>query len=160
MSALPMHLPLEKRTHYLHAGRLHVSAEPTIITTILGSCVAVAIWDDRIGAGGMNHFLLPHRISGTDPAAARFGTLATNELVDRLLALGATPGRMHAKVFGGASMLGPETALLSIGDKNAGVAVDILRDRRIAIIASSVGGSRGRKVVFHTDTGETFVKVV
>jgi Chemotaxis protein; stimulates methylation of MCP proteins len=160
MSALPMHIPLEKRTHYLHAGRLHVSAEPTIITTILGSCVAVAIWDERIGAGGMNHFLLPHRIAGKDHAAARFGMLATHELIDRILALGATPARMHAKVFGGASMLGPETALLSIGDKNANIALDVLQERRIAVVASSIGGTRGRKVVFHTDSGETFVKVV
>ncbi len=160
MSALPMPMPIEKRTHYLHAGRLHVAAEPTIITTILGSCVAVAIWDDRVGAGGMNHFLLPHRISGHDLAAARFGTLATNELIDRLLDFGATPAHMHAKVFGGASMLGPETTVLSIGDKNAGAALDVLRDRRINVLAIAVGGTRGRKVIFHTDNGETFVKVV
>jgi len=160
MSALPLTLNgPEKRTYYLHAGRLFVSAEPAIVTTILGSCIAVCIWDERIGAGGINHFLLPRRI-GLGHASAGFGTLSTNELIDRLVTLGASSTRMRAKVFGGASMMGADGGVQSVGSQNAEVAIEILRERHITVVASSVGGSRGRKVVFHTDTGETLVKVI
>src|SRR5579864_7429161 len=44
---------------YLQPGALHASAEATQVTTILGSCVAVCLWDSKLHTGGMNHFLLP-----------------------------------------------------------------------------------------------------
>lgn len=149
-----------KRTHFLHAGRMFLSQEPAIVTTILGSCVSVCIWDERLGIGGMNHYLLPQRIAG-ESASARFGTLATHDLLDTLLGWGATPGTLRAKVFGGATLLAmPAAGPLAIGTRNADVALQILAERRVAVVARSLGGSHGRKIVFHTDDGTTQMRVL
>src|SRR6185503_16258878 len=40
---------------YLAPGRLYASAGPVQVTTILGSCVAVCLWDAHERVGGINH---------------------------------------------------------------------------------------------------------
>ena len=73
---------------YLLPGNLHVSTEPCQITTILGSCVSICLWDKRRRAGGMNHFLLP--ASAEDgPTSSRFADVATQMLLEQLRALDA-----------------------------------------------------------------------
>src|SRR4051812_50175375 len=52
-------LVMGRKTVYLLPGELHASAEQTQVTTILGSCVSVCLWDQKLRIGGMNHFLLP-----------------------------------------------------------------------------------------------------
>ena len=49
-----------RRTVYLHPGQVFVSPDPTEVTTILGSCVAVCVFDPVLRLGGTNHYLLPH----------------------------------------------------------------------------------------------------
>ena len=40
-------------------GEYRVSTSPTVVfSTVLGSCIAACIYDDQVGVGGMNHFLL------------------------------------------------------------------------------------------------------
>ena len=90
----------------LHVGGVHASAEPTVITTLLGSCVAVCLWDARPGVGGMNHFMLPEGSAhGPTDEATRFGVHAMDRLVGEMVKLGGVPTRFVAKVFGGASVL-------------------------------------------------------
>ena len=147
-----------KATHFLHAGHLFASAEPTIVTTVLGSCVAVCLWDDSTGIGGLNHYLLPYRISEQSPST-RFGTLAIVQLIEKLETLGARRRGLRAKIFGGASMITPQTHR-SPGRLNAEVALDLLRESRIPVDATDVGGTRGRKLIFHTDTGEVLLRML
>jgi hypothetical protein len=68
----------EVGTVYLHSGKFHVSAKPCRVSTILGSCVAVALFDPSTGVGGLNHFLLPHGAPAAPAQAARFGNLAVS----------------------------------------------------------------------------------
>jgi chemotaxis protein CheD len=145
------------RVVYLHAGQLLVAPEPTQITTVLGSCVAICLWDSRLGIGGMNHFMLP-----MNPAAherqERFADSATAALVDGLVSAGARLSRLEAKVFGGASVLGFGGSAL--GEKNIRAAQIELASRRIPIVAADVGGNHGRKVMFRTNNGFSTVKIV
>ena len=81
----------------LHVGGVHASAEPSMIKTLLGSCVAVCLWDERARVGGMNHFLLPDgRPDGPHDEATRFGVHAMDCLVGEMLKLGADSRRMVA----------------------------------------------------------------
>jgi chemotaxis protein CheD len=67
-------LATEKRIH-VGQGEHHVTSDPSVmLTTILGSCVAMCLRDSESGIGGMNHFLLPEgagagptRAAGTAP---------------------------------------------------------------------------------------------
>ena len=84
---------------FLQPGHLIVSADPTDVTTILGSCVAVCLWDEQRRIGGINHFMLP--LSGYNAATPRFGDVAMNRLIDDLRAIGGSLPFLQARVFGG-----------------------------------------------------------
>ena len=142
---------------YLHAGQIHVAPDRTRITTVLGSCVAICLWDPLLGIGGMNHYLLPSN-STLGERAPRFADTATIALLDGLLAAGVSLQRLKAKIFGGASVLAFTGRAL--GQKNVQAAREQLARWDIPIVAEDVGGTHGRKIVFQTDTGETTVKVI
>ena len=145
---------------YLHPAQLVASAQPATITTILGSCVAVCLWDPGRRIGGMNHYLLPR---GTDSVElpARFGSQATHMLVERLLDLGGDRHTLRAKLFGGASVLGVlRGSKEHLGLKNVMIAREILAAERIPIVGEDVGGERGRKLIFRTDDGGAQVKTL
>jgi chemotaxis protein CheD len=141
---------------YLAPGRLYASAEDTQVTTILGSCVAVCLWDGAARVGGLNHYLLP---SGS-PASPRFGDSAVGLLIERLLALGADRQRLKAKVFGGACVLEAFRDTPSLGARNVEMAEQRLEAEGIPIIASDIGGYFGRKVVFDVSTGSAWVRAI
>lgn len=142
---------------YLAPGRLYASGEDAQVTTILGSCVAVCIWDAQAQVGGVNHFLLP---SG-GPASPRFGDSAVALLIGRLLELGAHRGRLSAKVFGGACVLEAFRAdEWSLGARNVEMAREQLVAAGIPVVGEDVGGDRGRKLVFHVRTGAAWVRSI
>ena len=90
---------------YLYPGQLSASADPAEITTLLGSCVAVALFDPKTQMGGLNHYLLPEAPAGeeTNP---RYGSAAIALLRESLRQLGASPQRLQAKIYGGSRSLG------------------------------------------------------
>lgn len=143
---------------YLHAGQIHASANPCRVTTILGSCVAVCVWDPEARIGGVNHFLLPYCADGA-LATPRFGNVAVARLVERVLALGARRGRLQAKVFGGACVIEAFRAGgRHLGEKNVEAALTVLDRSAIPVVASDVGGHRGRKLIFDTGGGAAWVR--
>jgi chemotaxis protein CheD len=149
-----------RSTTYLHPGRLFVSPDPVAVTTILGSCVAVCLFDPVAGIGGVSHYVLHH---GPEDASdsLRFGNLAVPELIERLLGVGAKTGKLRAKLFGGARVLGGgKEAGLHLGAKNVEVARRLISAFLIPLVAEDVGGRRGRKLIFHTDGGRAWVRTV
>ncbi len=160
MSAAPRPSgPPEGPVQYVQPGQMVLSAEPRTLSTILGSCVAVCLWDRETGAGGMNHYLLPSR-PGNAVSSHRFGDVAVPELVDRLLALGARRERMDGKVFGGARVLDAGDGVDHLGIRNAEIAVELLRREGIPVIGGDVGGRRGRRVLFDLQTGQAWVRLL
>jgi chemotaxis protein CheD len=143
---------------YLHAGQVAVAADPTAIVTVLGSCVAVCLWDPATRIGGVNHFLLPHHVERE--RSARFGNVAVPELVDAVVRAGARRGSLVAKVFGGACVLGVARHARRLGDENAALALHLLEEARIPVLDRDVGGERGRKLVFVSDEGTAWVKLL
>jgi len=152
---------LERERRFLQPGHLIISPEPVAITTILGSCVAVCLWDANRGVGGMNHFMLPIPVAG-HVASARFGNVAMQQLVDGVKAFGGRRPSLRAKVFGGASMfpIAGTNGRNHLGVQNGEVAVAFLRRAGIAIVERDLGGTRGRKVIFHTDEGTSCLTLI
>jgi chemotaxis protein CheD len=140
---------------YLHPGQIHVTAEPVLVTTILGSCVAVCLWDPFARIAGINHFLLP---SGKGP---RYCGEAMTELLDAMTERGAVLSRVVSKVFGGACVIPGFTGTRkAIGTQNVSAAIDFLALHSIPVRAAQTGGTRGRKLVFDTGNGNAFVKEI
>ena len=145
-------------TVYLHPGHFFVSAEPYRVTTILGSCVAVCLWDPVLGVGGVNHFLLPHWV-GNGQSSARFGNIAVQQLLARLLEIGSSKQNLQAKVFGGACVIEAfQNSHNQLGSGNVNVAFKLLGVEGIPVVTQDVGGRHGRKLIFHTRDGAAWVK--
>jgi len=143
----------------MQPGQLHVAHVPTVITTILGSCVSVCMWDIRAGIGGMNHFMLP-QFAGSGLKSARFGNIAMQELVDKMIAAGARQAFLRARVFGGSCMFEQMKSSMHLGQKNIDLAIDFLSLRGIDIAQTDVGGDRGRKLRFNTDNGDVWLNLI
>lgn len=143
----------------LHVGGVHASAEPTVIKTLLGSCVAVCLWDARTRAGGMNHFLLPDDgLDGAGLDATRFGVHAMDCLIGEMLKLGADPRRVVAKVFGGASVLALNGRAGDVPGANLSFVRAFLARESLHVAATSVGGTLPRQIRFFTDSGKVLVR--
>ncbi len=143
----------------IHIGEYHASAEPVKIYTLLGSCVAVCLHDPYSRIGGMNHILLPGKadINKFD-VAARYGVNAMELLINRMMKLGASRRSLRAKVFGGGHVLPSISRSNGVGQRNVSFVLEFLRLEKIRVSASDVGGTHSRKVLYHTDTDEAFVK--
>ena len=149
----------EVATVYLHSGKFHVSAKPCRVSTILGSCVAVALFDPSTGVGGLNHFLLPHGAPAAPAQAARFGNLAVSQLVEAVVAAGARRASLQAKLFGGACVLAAfKKPGGHLGTRNVEVARDMLKAEGIPVVAEDVEGNSGRKLIFQTHDGTAWVR--
>jgi chemotaxis protein CheD len=140
---------------YLHPGGLWADGFPAVITTVLGSCVSVVLWDPYTSLGGINHFILPN--SGS-MVSARYGNHALPMLHERVLLLGARRETLLACVFGGASVLAGESNASRLGARNLAEAFRFLESRNIAVLRQDVGGREGRKLTFRTVDGSTLVR--
>lgn len=141
---------------YLKQGELAIVSGDTKVFTILGSCVAVVLWDEQSKIGGVNHFLLPNWNNKGTPDV-RYGDVAITELHDKTILSGALRRRMVAKIYGGASLLNFGGAGFNIGQRNIEIAKVKLRELYIPIVEEITGGNAGRKILFDPNTG--FVKV-
>ena len=149
----------EPSTHFLYPSALFASREPYIVNTILGSCVAVCIYDNVLKCGGINHYMLPFW-NGQGLASPKFGNIAINKLLEKMLSMGCLHKNLIAKVFGGGNIIEATTAQFMIGDRNIVVAKDMLKELKIQIVSQSVGGNQGRKIQFNTSTGEVKQRII
>ena len=140
--------------HYLYPSALFAEKKPFMVDTVLGSCVAVCLFDQKLNIGGINHYMLPFW-NGNGLASPKYGNIATEKLVEKMLKNGATIQNMVAKVFGGANQMNTS---LRIGDQNIEVARQTLANYGIKIIAENVGGGVGRKLRYNTSTGQVMMK--
>ena len=144
--------------HYLYPSAIFASDRPHKITTVLGTCVAICLWDKRLKIGGINHYMLP-LWNGDGLASPKYGNIAMEKLIERLVEMGSRKGDLIAKVFGGKNVH-IEVDAFKIGQRNIDYALNILDEMNIPVSGKSVGGDQGRKLMFHSDTGEVFMKYI
>jgi len=134
-------------------------SNPTVLRTILGSCVGICIYDRMKKIGGLAHVLLPNDTSnGATPE--KYADTAIPLLVNRLIKEGAKKEFMSAKIAGGASMFKFESniALGQIGDRNIEETKKILENLGISLLEDDVGGNAGRVIDFFLNDGHLKVK--
>ncbi len=144
---------MSEKTVNLNVAELIVTAEPVIISTVLNSNVAVCIYSPSAKAGGMINFALPELPSENAADSLRYGNSAISALVQALETLtNESRSTFTAKIIGGTTS-SSEKAPRDIGNANIRTANNILRNLGITIIAQDVGGSVGRKALFHVKSG-------
>lgn len=150
---------MEVKTHFLYPATLFASREPYIVNTILGSCVAVCLYDPILNIGGINHYMLPFW-NGEGLASPKHGNIATERLIDKMISMGSHKHKLIAKVFGGGEVIDTKISQFHIGERNIQVALQILKEQKIKIAGQSLGGKNGRKIQFNTYTGEVFQRYI
>ncbi len=154
---MPTTAPASAPTHYLYPGGLFAHPQPHQVTTVLGSCVSVCLWDPVRRIGGINHYLLPFW-NGEGLPTPRYGNIAIDALLEKMLALGAARGSLQAKLFGGAAMWENPNGLLAVGERNIELARSLLGQLHIPIVAADLGGDTGRKIIFDTASGAVLLR--
>lgn len=147
---------------YLQPGESCLVTEPAILRTVLGSCVGVAFLVPRLGVGALCHPMLPrcpakllHNQAGT-----RYVDFAIRDLARHLDSLGAARTETQVKLFGGADVLAvaDSRSRPTVGRLNLEMALRTLEEEGYSVAASSLGGSSGVQIQFHTDTGEVILR--
>jgi chemotaxis protein CheD len=146
------------RRIHVGQGEHHVTGDPEVmLTTILGSCVAMCLRDPQAGVGGMNHFLLPDGPGTGTGASRRYGAYAMEILINEVLKIGARRDRLQAKLFGGGRMF---ESLADVGTANADFAERFLQDEAIPMVGGSLRGAGARRVQFWPVTGRALQRAV
>jgi chemotaxis protein CheD len=153
MGSIP---PPAATRHHLNPCMLMAHAGELEISTLLGSCIAVCLWDSTRACGGMNHYMLP-LWNGDGLPTPKFGNVAIEKLIERLLQFGCQKRNLVAKCFGGASLIADATGLMQIGARNIEIADELLGIHQIPIVAREVGGQQGMRVIFNTQSGVALV---
>lgn len=142
------------KNYFLKPGFIYVSTKPTMISTVVGSCIAVCVFDRKQKIGGMNHFQFPV-IRSAKHATARYGNVALSTLINLMINEGSKFEHLEAQILGGA--YNPEVSNENIGRQNIKVAKKILAEKGIRLTSEDVGGEKGRKIIFNTNINEIAV---
>jgi chemotaxis protein CheD len=140
-------------------AQIRNASSPAVLRTILGSCVAICIYDRIKKIGGMAHILLPVNIKrAANPE--KYADTAIPLLVKSLIQEGAKMDNLSAKITGGASMFkfGSNIVLGQIGERNIEQTKLELQKLNIPILVEDVGGNLGRVIDFYLEDGRMKVK--
>jgi chemotaxis protein CheD len=135
------------------SGQWVIAQTPTRLNTVLGSCIAVCLFDPHRRVGGMNHYLIP--TGGTD---GRHGDWSIPELIQGMLAKGSRAAHLEAKIFGGANPLVLANKETAVGPANEAMARTILNSYRIPIFAAHTGANVGMRIIFESWSGTVWVR--
>ena len=142
---------------FIHVGEVYIGVKPTEISTILGSCISVCLYDKIQRIGGMNHYLVP-LWNENGLQSPKYGNISIPRLIEGMLNIGCSVHNMEAKLFGGANVIEVSSEEMMIGRKNIVIAKEILKEYKIPIIAEDIAGSKGRRIMMRSDTGKIFLK--
>lgn len=164
---------LQRNVVNIYPGEYYVTNENIVISTVLGSCISVFLYDEINNISGMNHFMLPqgtsHNFSTADHQfrpeklnddSLRYGITSMEILIRELQALGAERKYFKAKIFGGGHVLGFGEKHEGVGKQNIEFIITFLKTEEINIIQSDVGLKFGRKVLAFTGDKKVYVKKI
>ncbi len=151
---------------YLKPGEMHCAEHPTLIVTVLGSCVSVTMFNRRAGVGAICHGLLPRcrglkNCGGACVEGFKYVECSIRQMVKLFDHYGIKRREIDVKCFGGADMFSRQNnseGTEFVGRQNIQTAEKILNNEGLRILTMDVGGLQGRKILFYTDTGQVLLK--
>lgn len=158
--------------YYLKAGEMFIMEKPALISTVLGSCIALTLFNQRKGLAGICHALLPQCIRKSHKTsidnllddechkcleAFKYADCSVYMMAESFIRFGITPRETEVRLFGGAKMMVSRSGHdghYSIGQQNIDTARKVISYCHLELASSDVGGTGGRKIIFNTKTGE------
>ena len=145
----------------IYNGEFYVSEDSNVtIFTLLGSCIAVCLYDEYTGIGGMNHFMLPRAVNNLNLNPGHYGYESMEMMFEKFLKMGALFSNLKAKVFGGARMFDLENrdSANDVAKANIEFILHYLAQKRVPIIARDLGGTAGRKIYYRLKDYRVYLK--
>ena len=136
---------------------IFVPEEATEIVTMVGSSVAITIFDRSKKIGGLLHFLEP-QWNGFGIQSCKYGDIGTEELIEKFISNGSKKENLIANIVGGATIGGFNVDTLPIGIRNVQSAKKILDREDIAVDNVEIGKELGRYISFNSFTGGIKIK--
>jgi chemotaxis protein CheD len=150
---------------YVQPGESHLVSQPTVLRTVLGSCVGITFLIPRLGFGALCHPMLPRCpdegwVSMAVASGRRYVDFAIRDMARQLDSLGATRSEAQVKLFGGGDVLTVVngSSRPTVGKLNGEAAFKVLEDEGFKIAACRLGGHTGVHIQFSTATGEVLVR--
>ncbi len=151
----------------LPPGQMHLAKRPALLQTILGSCVSATFWSPRLKVGALCHGVLPvcpypwSARTTADTDGYRYVDFSIRSLSHIFGALGLGRNEIQVKLFGGADVIAIFASRAdrpTVGALNAKCAMEILEKEGLTVCSQDLKGTRGRKIIFNTETGDVFVR--
>lgn len=141
-------------------GEFYVTKQREVISTVLGSCISACVYDEVMGIGGMNHFMLPINKAASlgteeDQLSCRYGNWAMEFLINEVIKNGGNRKNLKVKLFGGGQII---QSMTDVGEGNIKFASAYLKQEGLSVDSHDVGGPWPRKVLFYPETGKAQVK--
>ncbi|MZP30556.1 chemotaxis protein CheD [Heliobacterium undosum] len=138
-------------------------APDNLMTSGLGSCIGICLYDAVAKVGGLAHIMLPASTQArSSENKAKFADTAIPVLLEEMIKLGAVKSRLVAKIAGGAQMFSFPGAsdVMRIGERNAEAVVQRLKQENIPLLARETGGNFGRTIELDTMTGKLHIRTI
>lgn len=143
----------------LDPGYVVMPNRASALCAVVASGVAVTLFDTKRRQGGMANYVFPRRLPGVAPTPY-FAVSAIAGLVQLMRGAGCRIGDIEARLYGGAENPDSPRFVEGLSEDNVRVGLAILRKIGIGVATRDTGGTRGRKIIFHTGSGETLVACV
>ncbi len=145
----------------IYPGEYFVSADDELITTLLGSCVAVCLHDPSTTISGMNHYMLEGKLINLiehTKSSDKHALQSISRLIETMCTMGCARKHIQAKIFGGGKVLQTENDIHTVPQDNIRAAKLIMEMEDIPIVQEETGGKFTRKILLEVQTGKAFVK--
>ena len=135
-----------------------------LITIGLGSCVGIALYDEKFKVAGLAHVLLADSKQfsrrKTELNPAKFADTAIPVLIEEMELQGGNRKYFIAKIAGGGQLFAYNSTVIRVGDKNVEMVKRKLKELSIPLIAEDVGGNYGRTMKIDVTTGKVYISTV
>jgi chemotaxis protein CheD len=151
-------IPVNEISQSIRMGEIAVGRREGILRTLLGSCIGLALYDERRSVGGLAHIVLPEA-RGTPSLPGKFVDTAIPALLREMEALAGPRLRPAARIAGGANMFAT-TVTETVGRRNIEACERYLEAHGIPLLGRHCGGDKGRRMLLDTSTGTVTIQIV
>ncbi len=148
-----------KEIVYIPIGGMEYNYAPKILKTIVGSCVAIALYSKYNKFGALAHVMLP-KATRHKSNNYKFADYAIYNMINIFTSRGYKTKDIVAKLVGGAKIYfsSQDSIIPDIGKENVLISRKILLEKNIEIAAEDVFGIFGRTVFFDLNNGDIYIK--
>jgi chemotaxis protein CheD len=154
-----MEKEIEYKTKFILPGELFFSSKPYKISTVLGSCISVVLYNIKYCFGGMNHYVLDFALNKNSFVDLKYGEFSIPILISKMKKQDNNLKNCVAKIFGGGNVVNSITNV-NIGLNNIKIAKKILSDYNIPIIKEYVNNDFGLKVHYFNFNNKVLVSKI